>query len=217
MDGQRVLVVFAHPDDSDFYVGGTISRLTAAHAEVHYLCASRGDKGDASGALSAQEISIMRSAEQVNAAAQLGVARENVEFLEFPDGNIIYNRTLIDAIVRVIRRVKPAIVIALDFNVLDPAWGVNHADHRAVGLATIDAVYPYARNRNEMPELPPHEVQTLLILNNRDPNCFVDISGAAMEAKKSALSAHKSQWGDAAHVIEKASQSVLERFTRIQW
>lgn len=216
-DGKKALVVFAHPDDSDFYVGGTIARLTAAGTEVHYLCASRGDKGDASGTLSGQEISAIRAEEQVTAAAQLGVSREHVEFLGLPDGNIIYNRALIDEIVRSIRRVKPDIVIALDFNVLDPAWGVNHADHRAVGLATIDAVYPYARNRNEMPELPPHEVQTLLILNNRDPNCFVDIAGAPMEAKKAALAAHKSQWGDAAHVIEKASQQKQESFTRVDW
>ncbi len=217
LDGKKALVVFAHPDDSDFYVGGTIARLTAAGADVHYLCATHGDKGDASGTLSAAEISRIRAGEQLAAAEALGVAGEHVEFLGLPDGNVTYNRDLIDAVVKAIRRLKPDIVIALDTNILDPAWGINHADHRAIGLATIDAVYPYARNRNELPELPPHEVRMLLILNHRDPNCFVDISGAPLQSKIAALAAHKSQWGDAAYVIEKASQRLKETFTRVDW
>ncbi|CAN5672305.1 PIG-L family deacetylase [soil metagenome] len=218
LDGQKVLVVFAHPDDSDFYVGGTIARLTTAGAEVFYLCASRGDKGDASGKLSNEQISEIRAAEQIAAAALLGVSENNVEFLGMPDGNIVYNRELIDKIVKAVRKIQPNIVVALDTNILDPAWGVNHADHRAIGLATIDAVYPYARNKNEMPELKAHEVQTLLIVNYREPNCFVEISGAPFEAKKAALSTHKSQWGDAAHVIEKAqNMGMQETFIRINW
>lgn len=218
LDGQKVLVVFAHPDDSDFYVGGTIARLTDAGAQVHYLCASRGDKGDASGTLTSQQISEVRAAEQVAAAEILGVCKENVEFLGMPDGNIVYNRELIDEIVKTIRRIQPNIVVALDTNIVDPAWGVNHADHRAIGLATIDAVYPYSRNKNELPELQAHEVQTLLIVNYREPNCFVEISGAPFAAKKAALSSHKSQWGDAAHVIEKAqNMGMRETFIRITW
>lgn len=216
LDGQKALVVFAHPDDSDFYVGGTIARLTAAGVNVHYLCASYGEKGDAQG-FTPDQIARIRLEEQLTAAEILGVSRENVEFLGLPDGGIVCNRELIDAIVKVIRRIKPEIVIALDINTLDPAWGVNHADHRAIGQATIDAVYPYARNKNELPHLPPHEVRTLLVLNYRDPNCFVEISGAAWQAKKAALSAHKSQWGDAEHVIEKANQRSRESFTRIDW
>jgi LmbE family N-acetylglucosaminyl deacetylase len=184
---------------------------------VFYVCASRGDKGDASGTCSAEEISAIRSSEQIAAAEMLGVSERNVDFLGMPDGNIIYNRSLIDHVVRAIRRIKPNVVIALDPNILDPAWGVNHSDHRAIALATIDAVYPYARNKNEMTELPPHEVQTLLIVNYKDPNCFVDISGAAFEAKKAALSAHKSQWGDAGFVIEKAKNGFRETFTRVTW
>lgn len=218
LDGQNVLVVFAHPDDSDFYLGGTIARLTAAGAQVFYLCASRGDKGDSSGTLSVKQISELRAAEQIAAAEILGVCKDNVEFLGMPDGNIIYNRELIDKIVIAIRKIQPTIVVALDTNILDPAWGVNHADHRAIGLATIDAVYPYARNKNEMPELRAHEVQTLLVVNYREPNCFVEISGAPFEAKKAALSTHKSQWGDATHVIEKAqNMGMRETFIRIDW
>ncbi len=216
LDGQKVLVVFAHPDDSDFYLGGTIARLTKAGAEVVYLCATRGDKGDASGKHSRHEISVIREAEQIAAAKILGV--HTVDFLGMPDGRITYGRTLIDYIVKAIRIARPNIVIALDTNITDPAWGVNHADHRAIALATIDAVYPFARNPNELPELPAHEVQTLLILNYREPNCFVDISGAPFESKKAALKAHKSQWGDAQHVIEKAEAlGMRETFIRVTW
>ncbi len=216
LDGQKVLVVFAHPDDSDFYLGGTIARLTQAGAEVFYLCATRGDKGDASGALSGEQISAVRASEQIAAAEILGV--HHVQFIGLPDGQVTYNRELIDSIVQAIRKIRPNIVIALDTNILDPAWGVNHADHRAVGLATIDAVYPYARNKNELPDLPAHEVQTLLIVNYREPNCFIDITGAPFESKKAALSAHTSQWGDCQHVIRKAeAMGMRETFIRVVW
>jgi LmbE family N-acetylglucosaminyl deacetylase len=216
-DGQKALVVFAHPDDSDYYFGGTIARLTKAGIEVFYLCATHGDKGDGSGELTAEQISKVRVAEQVEAAHSLGVHPANLEFLGLPDGRLVYDRELIDQIVKVIRRIRPEMVLALDTNIVDPSWGVNHADHRAIALATIDAVYPYARNRNELPDLPPHEVSTLLILNHREPNCFVNISGDAFEAKKSALAAHKSQWGEAEHIIRKAAESMRETFLRIAW
>jgi LmbE family N-acetylglucosaminyl deacetylase len=216
-DGQKALVVFAHPDDSDYYFGGTIARLTKVGIEVFYLCATDGDKGGGSGELTAEQISKVRVAEQVAAAHSLGVHPANVEFLGLPDGRLVYDRELIDQIVKVVRKIRPDIVLALDTNIIDPAWGVNHADHRTIALATIDAVYPYARNRNELPDLPPHEVATLLILNYREPNCFVDISGDPFEAKKLALAAHKSQWGDGEHIIRKAAESMRETFLRIIW
>src|SRR4051812_7243977 len=100
LDGQKALVVFAHPDDSDFYVGGTIARFTSAGAELFYLCASHGDKGDAFGTPSGENIADIRTGEQIAAAEILGVPKGNVEFLGMPDGNIVYNRELIDKIVK---------------------------------------------------------------------------------------------------------------------
>ena len=44
--GKRILVVFAHPDDVDSHFGGTVATMSAAGAEITYLCATQGDKGD---------------------------------------------------------------------------------------------------------------------------------------------------------------------------
>ncbi len=217
-DGQKALVVFAHPDDADFYCGGTIARLIEAGVQVFYLCASRGNKGGSDNVDNAEQISRVRTAEQIAAAQALGVPSSNVNFLDLDDGTITYGRDLIDRIVREIRIIRPNIVITLDTNIFDPTWGINHADHRAVALATVDAVYPFARNKNEMPDLPAHEVQTLLVLNYQNPNCFIDISGPAFEAKKTALSAHQSQFGDATDVIKKAEEiGRQETFIRVTW
>lgn len=218
LSGKKVLAVFAHPDDCDFYFGGTIARLTAAGARVFYVCATRGDKGDDSGAQSAGAISQLRESEQRRAGEALGVF--DIEFLGLPDGHLVYSHDLIAQIVEPIRRLQPDIVLALDTAMFDPIWGVNHADHRALAQATIDAVYPYARNPHEFIHLnlPAHTVTMLLSVNYERPNCFVDITGKAFEQKKLALSAHESQWGDSDGGVKAAEAAGLrETFVRVQW
>lgn len=84
---------------------------------------------------------------------------------------------------------------------------INHPDHRAAGWATLDAVYPLARNRPSFPELlhdeklEPHTVPTLLMHNLDQPDYFVDIS-QDMETKIGGLAAHVSQFGDAAGIVD---------------
>jgi LmbE family N-acetylglucosaminyl deacetylase len=199
--GKRALVVFAHPDDVDFHFGGTVASLSRAGAETWYLCATRGDKGDRSGRLSGAEIAEIRATEQREAAQILGA--NNPEFLDLADGQVEYTRELVATIGKRIREIRPDIVITLDFEMFDPSWGVNHADHRAISTATIDAVYPFARNPNFLPGVPAHTVPTLLVLSYKNPNVFVDTSGVAFELQIQALRAHKSQWGNAERVIAK--------------
>ncbi len=216
MRGKKVLAVFAHPDDVDYYIGGTIAKLSLAGAEIVYLCATSGDKGDVSGTMEASELTLSRQAEQLAAADVFSVS--SVKFLGLPDGALSYDRDLLESIVRTIRDVRPDIVIALDTDLFDPAWGVNHADHRAIATATIDAVYPYARNPHEFPDQPANEVETLLVLNYRDPNCFVKVKGKARKLKERALAAHASQWGDATEVIQKSrALGKRETFTLVTW
>lgn len=214
--GVRVLAVFAHPDDGDFYFGGTVARLAAAGAKVTYLCATSGDKGDVSGTQSPAHLSRLREGEQRVAAAFLGV--QGVEFIGLPDGRIAWDYDLIREIVVHIRRLEPEIVLTLDTATFDPVWGVNHADHRAIAQATIDAVYPYARNPHEFAEVgEPHSVTTLLSVNFERPNCFVDIRGDALHRKQKALLAHASQrsLNGSAHAVDKLGRR--ETFHRFTW
>lgn len=216
--GKRVLAVFAHPDDGDFYFGGTVARLVSQGAHVSYLCATRGDKGDACSDKSPADIAGEREFEQRAAASLLGV--EDVEFIGLPDGRVVYGHDLIREIVQRIRRLKPDIVLTLDTDIIDRAWGVNHADHRAVALATFDAVYPYARNQHEFAELglPAHVVTDLLSVSSERANCFVRLDASAFARKLRALGAHKSQWGNNQRGVQAArQQGRRETFLRLTW
>jgi LmbE family N-acetylglucosaminyl deacetylase len=59
--------------------------------------------------------------------------------------------------------------------------GFNHADHRAVGIAAYDAVFPAARDRLYHPEdaeggLAPHKVRELLLAGSEQPDYYMDVS-----------------------------------------
>src|SRR5258708_12464496 len=94
----------------------------------------------------------IREAEQ-RAAAQCAGA-ETVIFLRYPDGELEPNLELRRALTRVIRQQKPDIVVTND-----PAtrWmdsgSINHPDHRAIGDAVLNPVYPSARDRFTFLEL----------------------------------------------------------------
>ena len=103
---------------------------------------------------------------------------------------------------------------------------INHSDHRITGLATVDAVYPTARDRMSFPEqiddgLEPHKVRELYLWGANAPTFDVDIS-AVVETKIAALLAHESQFsGDEAFLEyirlrwKDQDGRYLERFRRI--
>lgn len=216
LQGKSALVVFAHPDDVDFHFGGTVAMLVAAGVEVTYLCATRGDKGDRSGEKNASEIALVREEEQHQAARILGAT--TLEFLDEKDGEVEHTRDLVNAIARKIRAIRPDIVITLDIGFFDPSFGVNHADHRNIATATMDAIYPVARNRNFMPDIPHHVVRTLLVLDYERPNVCVDTSGEAFEKQLLALQCHKSQWGNAERVLNKRrALGMIEKYRLVEF
>ena len=103
-------------------------------------------------------------------------------------------------IARLIRRYRPEVVICFDpTNRFFSDSYVNHPDHRASGDATIDAVFPTARDRLTFPELladglEPHKVSQLWLGAAAQPNTWVDI-GTTLELKRRSLLAHPSQLG----------------------
>jgi LmbE family N-acetylglucosaminyl deacetylase len=135
-DWHRALAVVAHPDDLEYGVASAIARWTAQGKDVRYLLVSRGEAGIAD--RPPAEVGPLRVEEQRASAAAVGV--EVVEFLDHPDGTIVADLGLRRDLAGAIRRHRPEVVISVNFRT---TWGPgspwNHADHRAVGVALIDA------------------------------------------------------------------------------
>ena len=221
----RALIVAGHPDDADFGAGGTAALLAAAGWELRYLVATDGSKGSDDPEFTTQSLVATREREQRAAAALLGVA--SVGFLGFTDGELVYSRELLGAITREIREFRPFAVYTHDPEpvIINNSF-VNHNDHRTTGLATVDAVYPTARDRLNFPEqiaggLETHKVRELFLWGANEPTFDVDVS-AVLETKLAALLAHVSQFGDGDEFSELVRERwreddgrYLERFRRV--
>ncbi|MGH2584997.1 MAG: PIG-L deacetylase family protein [Dehalococcoidia bacterium] len=188
---KRALVVMAHPDDAEFLCAGTVAKLCAEGWHVWYCLATSGDKGTKDPEMTRERLAGIREQEQRDACRILGC--QDVIFLRHPDGFVEDGPALRGEIVRVIRELKPDTVITWD----GFRRGFNHNDHRNVGIATYDAVYPASRDPLYYPEqieegLNWHRVGELLLGGSDEPDYFVDISDH-MDTKIEALLAHTSQ------------------------
>jgi LmbE family N-acetylglucosaminyl deacetylase len=199
-DYSRVMVVVAHPDDAEFSCAGTVASFTSAGMHAVFVLCTSGDKGTSRRDLSSIELATIREAEQLEASKRLGVG-ETV-FLRLGDGELVPDMDFREHIVRQIRTHRPDIVITHD--PFRPY--ALHPDHRAVGITTVDSVYPTARDPLYFPEhlregLEPHKVAELWLYGSETPDTYIDVS-ATFERKIDALKAHESQVG-AGETLEK--------------
>ena len=196
----------AHPDDPEFFCGGTVALWCAAGTEVTYLILTNGNKGSDDPMMTPERLTAVRKKEQQAAADVLGVKR--VLYMDEPDGELQPTLGLRKRVVAEIRRYKPDTVIAPD----PPRYFyantyINHADHRAAGVVAIDAIFPAARNRMYHPELldeglEPHTVEEVFLNSPEHPDRWIDIT-TVFDTKLKAILCHTSQI--------KEPQSVLER------
>ncbi len=206
----RVLVVLAHPDDPEYFCGATVARWAAEGLDVTYCLVTSGDKGADGQGVDPHELALRREGEQQAAAEVLGVRR--VLFLRREDGTLEPDLDLRRDIVRVIRQVSPDILVTCDPTTIFPRrTRINHADHRAVGMATIDAVYPAAGSALFFPELlaeglQPHKVRQVYLAGSQNPDTAVDVTDF-VERKLEALRCHRSQIAD----FEEVALGVRER------
>jgi LmbE family N-acetylglucosaminyl deacetylase len=198
----KALLVVAHPDDIDFGAAGTVATMTDHGVEVVYGLVTSGQAGEPAH-LSPAELTEIRQKEQTAAAAVVGVTE--LHWLGFPDGHLVADLELRKAIARLIRIVKPDLVITqTPVRNLDRIY-VSHPDHLAVGEATVSAVYPDSRNGHSFPELLaegylPHAVPRIWLMAGADNDLHVDIT-ANMDRKIEALAAHHSQNDDRAAAL----------------
>ena len=199
---KRVLAVGAHADDIDFSASGGAALWAAEGAHVEYLVITDGSSGSGDDrSVSPEQLIELRRDEQRTAAKILGA--QNVHFLDYVDGTLENTLDLKRDIVRVIRQVRPDTVIVFDptFVYSSELGFINHPDHRAAGQATLDAIFPLARDHLSFPELyekeklEPHKVEHALLVNFETANYYVDIT-KHLETKLKGLFAHTSQISD---------------------
>ncbi len=214
---ERVLVVAAHPDDIEFGGAGTVARWVSEGARAQYLLVTRGEKGSDDPAADVTDLARRREQEQRAAASEIGVI--DVEFLDEPDGQVEPTLVLRERLTRAIREFRPTVVMTHDPTVLfvNNEW-VNHPDHRAVGQATVDAVFPTARDPLNFPDqvaqgLAAWKVAEMYLWSTNEANQLVDI-GSSLDAKLAALERHASQFrsfDEIAAWVRRRSEDLGER------
>ena len=173
-DWERAVAIVAHPDDLEYGAASAVARWTAQGKDVSYVLATRGEAGI--DGMAPQDAGPVREEEQRRSAARVGVI--HVEFLGHPDGSVEPGMALRHDLAGALRRLRPEVVLTMNFEL---TWGedgsVNHADHRAVGLATLDACRD-AANRWMFPDLgePWQGIKVVYVAGTSAPTHFVDVT-----------------------------------------
>lgn len=214
----RVLVVGAHPDDAEYYAGGTLLRLAAQGARIALTVCTGGGRGGRG----LDDPVAIRAAEQAAAAEVMGfAAREN---LGRTDGELAVDEPLRESLVCALRRERPDIAITHDprlvFAPVRDRFRLQHSDHRAAGQGTLDAIYPRAPSPNFYPKqladlgLEPWYPREVWLMDTAEPTIRVDVS-QSFERKLDALRAHRSQNPEDSLVRAQRALGPSEEFVRL--
>jgi LmbE family N-acetylglucosaminyl deacetylase len=191
-DWTRAVAVAAHPDDLEYGVAAAVARWTGQGKEITYLLATRGEAGIAG--MPPGETGPLRAEEERRSAGVVGVSE--VEFLTHRDGVVEHGVPLRRDLAAAFRRLRPEVVITMSF---DLTWGddgpVNHSDHRAVGLAVLDACRD-AANEWVFPESGPPwtGIRDAYVAAAGNPTHFADVT-ATIEAGIASLREHRAYIG----------------------
>jgi len=172
-DWQRAVAVVAHPDDLEYGLASAVARWTDQGKEVSYVLATSGEAGI--DGMAPEQAGPLREEEERNGAALVGVT--HVEFLGLPDGALENGVALRRDLCAAYRRLRPEVVITMNFELTWADDGpVNHSDHRAVGLAALDACRDSA-HRWLFPELgdPWQGITDGYVAAMNPPTHFVDV------------------------------------------
>jgi LmbE family N-acetylglucosaminyl deacetylase len=187
-DWSRAVAVVAHPDDLEYGAASAVARWTGQGKQVAYVLATRGEAGIAG--MEPSVVGPLRVAEEERSAAVVGVS--DVQFLDHADGLVEYGVALRRDLAAAFRRLRPEVVLTMSF---DLTWGedgpVNHSDHRAVGLAVLDACRD-AANEWVFPEAGPRcdTIKDAYVSAVANPNYFVDVT-ATIDTGVASLREHR--------------------------
>lgn len=189
MNGSERVVVFSpHPDDDVIACGGTIAQRVRQGCDVHvvYMTDGRNSHRTVLGIVkdpSPEEVRLVRRAEAIDATTVLGVARENLTFLDFEDGSL---RRSVD---QARARVAPLLARLQAREIFFPSRDDRHSDHSATGDVVRHAIQDAGCDARLF------EYIVWMVAEDRPkPSVTVvnDISNV-LELKRRALGAHRSQ------------------------
>lgn len=190
---ERLIVIAAHPDDLETICGGTLASLTRRGVNVYSVNCTSGDIGAQDASTDRLHLAAIRLAEAERAARILEITQ--TFNLGHRDGELVATLELRAQIARLYRLTQADTVLTFD-----PFWaGQIHPDHRAAGLAALDAYMP-----SKMPLYRPEQLnepgvclgclkRVFLFSTTRNPDIFVDVTGV-YPTKLNACMAHRSQF-----------------------
>lgn len=189
---RSAMAIFAHPDDAEFTVAGTMAAWAKAGCVVTLVVLTSGNAGTHDRRFTRESLAQTREEEERASARRLGV--RNIEFLRHDDCALLPTLEVRRELVRMVRRYRPEVVICGD----PQAWFynenyINHPDHRAAAVAALEAVFPAAEMELLWPEEgEAHKVQAVYIGTPLSPNTWIDIT-ETIDTKIEALQTHASQ------------------------
>jgi LmbE family N-acetylglucosaminyl deacetylase len=207
-DKDTVMIILAHPDDTELYCGGTVTRLIASGKRVITVKMTNGGRGTKQTRMTEEDLLLKRISEDSTAMKELGIPSENNFRLGIQDGEVENDIPTIEKIAALIRQFRPDLIIT--HNPEDVIirfkkgmnW-VNHRDHRKTGQVAIDAAYPYSRDwaffpwqiNDALPEFKP-TVEFLLVDFYLHDDCVkIDIT-EQVETKVKVWACHVTQYDE---------------------
>lgn len=175
---KTVLAVVAHPDDLEWYIGGTLHRLAQNSANVQVVVSSSGEKGP--NRIEAPNLPEVREQEQRAAGKINGYT--HIHFLRLPDRGVAKDARFLPEVTRIFNEVRPEAVLVFDADF--PSLPYLHADHQGSARLFLSFWRTLGADR------PP-----VYLFQTRRPDVAVDIS-SVIDTKALALSQHRSQYGN---------------------
>jgi LmbE family N-acetylglucosaminyl deacetylase len=210
----EAMVIGAHPDDNDFAAAGTSALWAKQGKKIVWVVMTDGAEGSEVPSLIDTDLMLTREQEQRMACEVLGV--QAIEFLRFPDGHLTNSEEARKAIVRLIRKYRPRVVLTHDPSQHifapdpdekpDQTAYLNHPDHRATGSIVLDAIFPAVGNPRSYRELLaegllPYRVHELYLFFSGKDNTYIDIT-ETIDLKAKGLQCHVTQFGPEADMLE---------------
>src|SRR5437867_2822896 len=199
------MAIYAHPDDAEFGMAGTVAKWAKAGVEFTYCMVTNGASGSDDETMTREKLRDTRYDEQRAAAKILGV--KNTVFLGYEDGYLYPTLEVRRDVARQIRIHKPDVLFTMDPTFRIGGNYINHPDHIAAAEVTLRSINPDASTRQMFPELwseerlEPHKPKALFLMAFDETATAIDIS-EVMETKVKALLAHSSQlWPGAEDMI----------------
>jgi LmbE family N-acetylglucosaminyl deacetylase len=134
-DWHTAVVLMPHPDDPEYGSAAAVAKWTSAGKRVRYVLACRGEAGIAG--MRPELAARLREAEQRRAAAIVGV--RELDFWDFPDGNLRNSPELRRKIADTLADLKPDLALTV-YGGPEMAPGIpNQRDHREFAAAVLAA------------------------------------------------------------------------------